>query len=73
MFIARSPIVNNRKGGSGNMPPEKNMRIKNGKQPIVNRSNIVRKYAATMRLMAIIDKHERRPTIDTATNEPDVR
>ena len=57
--------------GSGNIPPEKNINMKNGKQPMVIRSKIVRMEAATIRLRAIIDTLVKNPTTANADNEPE--
>jgi len=54
------------------MPPEKNIKMKNGKQPMVIRSKTERNKAATTRLMAIIDRLDKMPTTITAINEPEL-
>ena len=46
--------------GRGNKPPEKNIKIKKGKQPMVIRSKMVLKKAATSKLMAMRERQERR-------------
>ncbi|MNL68729.1 hypothetical protein D3C87_1935010 [compost metagenome] len=52
------------------MLPEKNIRVKNGKQPMVNTSNIVFRKLATTKLMATIEKLDRIPMTRIAPKPP---
>jgi hypothetical protein len=64
------PNVNILISGRGNILPEKNIRIKNGKQPIVRTSNTVLRKLATTRLTATIERLEIIPTASTAPKPP---